>query len=156
MHILLDDVDKAELEDRIQQNENSIGQLSDDNVSYKEHTVDDSLRAIGTTIPLVNRCITISEVLRTFFIKTIKLYVKSSVKDTITIKLLEEPEYNSNAYYETSVEVEADTNKLVEIEVSKSDTNFKSGINSRSLNRSVRSASKQVQANRNIEQDSEM
>ena len=43
-----------------------------------------------------------------------------------------------------------------EIEVSKSDTNFKSGINSGSLNRSVRSASKQVQANRNIEQNSEM
>ena len=90
-----------------------------DNVSYKEHTVDDSLKAIGTPSPLVNSCITISEVLRTFFIKTIKLYVKSSVKDTITIKLLEEPEYGSNAYYETSVEVEADTNKLVEIEVNK-------------------------------------
>ena len=43
-----------------------------------------------------------------------------------------------------------------EIEVSKSDTNFKSGINSGSLNRSVRSASKQVQANRNIEQNSEI
>lgn len=91
-----------------------------DNASYKEHTVDDSLKAIGTSSPLVNSCITISEVLRTFFIKTIKLYVKSSVKDTITIKLLEEPEYGSNAYYETSVEVEADTNKLVEIEVNKS------------------------------------
>lgn len=90
-----------------------------DNASYKEHTVDDSLKAIGAPSPLVNSCITISEVLRTFFIKTIKLYVKSSVKDTITIKLLEEPEYGSNAYYETSVEVEADTNKLVEIEVNK-------------------------------------
>ena len=90
-----------------------------DNASYKEHTVDDSLKAIGTPSPLVNSCITISEVLRTFFIKTIKLYVKSSVKDTITIKLLEEPEHDSNAYYETSVEVEADTNKLVEIEVNK-------------------------------------
>ena len=43
----------------------------------------DSLKAIGTPSPLVNSCITISEVLRTFFIKTIKLYVKSSVKDTI-------------------------------------------------------------------------
>ena len=44
-----------------------------DNASYKEHTVDDSLKAIGTPSPLVNSCITISEVLRTFFIKTIKL-----------------------------------------------------------------------------------
>lgn len=112
--------------ERLEKNASDIASLKedlihgfDDNASYKEHTVDDSLKAIGTPSPLVNSCITISEVLRTFFIKTIKLYVKSSVKDTITIKLLEEPEYGSNAYYETSVEVEADTNKLVEIEVNK-------------------------------------
>lgn len=111
---------------QIAANKEAIGQLKEDlvygfndNASYKEHTVDDSLKAIGTPSPLVSSCITISEVLRTFFIKTIKLYVKSSVKDTITIKLLEEPEYGSNAYYETSVEVEVDTNKLVEIEVNK-------------------------------------
>lgn len=40
-----------------------------DNASYKEHTVDDSLKAIGTPSPLVNSCITISEVLRTFLSK---------------------------------------------------------------------------------------
>ena len=116
----------GQVKDALVKRDEKIGNLTEDlvygfndNASYKEHTVDDSLKAIGTPSPLVNSCITISEVLRTFFIKTIKLYVKSSVKDTITIKLLEEPEYDSNAYYETSVEVEADTNKLVEIEVNK-------------------------------------
>lgn len=114
------DENHAELKEETSQLKQDLVYGFNDNASYKEHTVDDSLKAIGTSSPLVNSCITISEVLRTFFIKTIKLYVKSSVKDTITIKLLEEPEYGSNAYYETSVEVEADTNKLVEIEVNKS------------------------------------
>lgn len=87
-----------------------------DNVSYKEK-VYDTLVPISTSVPLVNTCITISKVLKTFFIESIKLYVKSSTADTITVKILKEPKYGSEAYFETAVDVEANTNKLVEIKL---------------------------------------
>ena len=86
-----------------------------DNASYKEKVYDELVP--NSYAVLVNTCITISKVLKTFLIKSIKLYVKSSTADTITVKLLKEPKYGSEAYFETAVDVEANTDKLVEIKL---------------------------------------
>lgn len=86
-----------------------------DNASYKEKVYDGLVP--NSYAVLVNTCITISKVLKTFLIKSIKLYVKSSTADTITVKLLKEPKYGSEAYFETAVDVEANTDKLVEIKL---------------------------------------
>lgn len=92
-----------------------LSSITEDNASYKEKVYDGLVP--NSYNVLVNTCITISKVLKTFLIKSIKLYVKSSTADTITVKLLKEPKYGSEAYFETAVDVEANTDKLVEIKL---------------------------------------
>ena len=98
---LLDENDKAQIEQKIKTVSDETNSLKEDidygfndNVSYKRG-VYDALFELGSSIPLVNTCITISEVLKTFLIESIKLYVKSSTADTITVKILKEPKYGS-------------------------------------------------------------